>query len=119
MMGDGLPRGRPCPAMLWRQVVKDLSIGRGRLGALLPIAQSSAHSAAQSLGVGRQSGRRGQSVLFNNAQLTNAENDAAVSGEGSLSTRAFCKLVAAARKERFGAEPGSAVAVRRRRNMNC
>jgi hypothetical protein len=52
--------------MLWCQFVKDLPIVRGRLSALLLIAQSSAHSAALSLGVGIQSGKRGQSVLFIN-----------------------------------------------------
>jgi hypothetical protein len=51
--------------------------------------------------------------------LRSPRNDAAVSAEGALGTRAFCKLVAAARNPRFGAKPGSAVAVRRRRNMNC
>ena len=58
---------------LWCQVVKDLHMVRGRLGALLLSAQSSAHSAASSLGVGIQSGKRGQSVLSNNGQLTMAE----------------------------------------------
>jgi hypothetical protein len=47
-------------------VVKDLPIVRGRLSALLLFAQSSAHSAALSLGVEIQSGKRGQSVLFIN-----------------------------------------------------
>jgi hypothetical protein len=41
--------------------------------------------------------------------LRSPRNDAAVSAEGALGTRAFCKLVAAAREERFGAKPGSAV----------
>jgi hypothetical protein len=58
---------------LWCQVVKDLPMVRGRLGALLLIAQSCAHSAARSLGAGIQSGKRGQSVLSNNEQLTMAE----------------------------------------------
>ena len=90
-------------------VVKELPIVRGRLSALLLIAQSSAHSAALSLGVGIQNGKRGQSVLFINESLRWPRNVEAVSAEGALSTRAFCKLVAAARKERFGAKPGSAV----------
>ena len=44
------------------------------------------------------------SVLLLMSSLQRPRNDAAV---GVLSTRAFCKLVAAARKERFGADPGS------------
>ena len=36
---------------------------------------------------------------------------------GAPGIRALCKLVAAARKERFGAKPGSAVTLRRCRNM--
>ena len=59
------PRPGRCPVILWCQVVKELCIVRGRLGALLLIAQSSAQSAAPPLGAGIQSGRRGQSVLFN------------------------------------------------------
>jgi hypothetical protein len=51
--------------------------------------------------------------------LQGPRNDAGVSAEGALSTRAFCKLMTAARNPRFGAKPDSAVAVRRRRNMNC
>jgi hypothetical protein len=100
-------------------VVKELPIVRGRLSALLLIAQSSGHSAALSLGVRIQSGKRGQSVLFINESLRWPRNVEAVSAEGALSTRAFCKLVAAARKERFGAKLDSAVAMKRRRNMNC
>jgi hypothetical protein len=80
--------------------------------------QSSDHAAALHLGVGIQSGKRGESVWFNKEQLMIAENNAAVRAEGALSARAFFKLVAAARNERFGAKPGS-VAVRRRRSMNC
>jgi hypothetical protein len=98
----------------WCQVVKDLFIGE-RLGAPLLIVQSSDHAAALHLGVGIQSGKRGESVWFNKEQLMIAENNAAVSADGA---RAFFKLVAAARNERFGAKPGS-VAVRRRRSMNC
>ena len=114
------PRPRRCPVKLCCQVVKELSIVRGRLSALLLIAQSSAHSAAPPLGAGIQSGRRGQSVLFNQMHsLRGPRNDAAVSAEGALSTRALCKLVAAARNPRLGAKPGSAVVVRQRRNMNC
>jgi hypothetical protein len=67
------PAAGPVSGHLWCQVVKDLYIVRGRLGALLLIAQSCAHSAAPSLGVGIQSGKRGQSVLSNNEQLTMAE----------------------------------------------
>jgi hypothetical protein len=67
------PHGGAGVLRLWCQVVKDLSMVRGRLGALLLIAQSSTHSAASSLAVGIQSGKRGQSVLSNNEQLTMAE----------------------------------------------
>ena len=44
------------------------------------------------------------SVLLLMNSLQRPRNDAGVS---VFSTRAFCKLVAAARKERFGAGPGS------------
>ena len=44
------------------------------------------------------------SVLLVMSSLRRPRKDAAVS---ALSTRAFGKLVAAARNERFGAEPGS------------
>ena len=91
------PHGGAGVLRLWCQVVKDVHMVRGRLGALLLIAQSSTHSAASSLGVGIQSEKRGQSVLFNDEQLTMAEK------------RCFRKLVAAARNQRFGAKPGSAV----------
>jgi hypothetical protein len=62
------PHGGAGVLKLWCQVVKDLPMVRGRLGALLLIAQSGAHSVASSLGVGIQSGKRGQSVLFNDEQ---------------------------------------------------
>jgi hypothetical protein len=52
-------------------------------------------------------------------QCTAYEAERGCSAEGARRTRAFRKLVAAARNPRFGAKPGSAVAVRRRRNMNC
>jgi hypothetical protein len=91
------------------QVVKDLSMVRGRLGALLLIAQSCAHSAASSLGVGIQSGKRGQSVLFNDEQLTMAEKRCSRKRGRRSEHSCFRKLAAAARKERFGAKPGSAV----------
>jgi hypothetical protein len=79
LKGDGtaafqvVPHGGAGVLRLWCQVVKDLSMVRARLGALLLIAQSSAHSAASSLGVGIQSGKRGQSVLSNEEQLTMAD----------------------------------------------
>jgi hypothetical protein len=57
-----LPAARPVSHVVV-PIVKDLPVVRGRLSALLLIAQSSAHSAALSLGVGIQSGKRGQSVL--------------------------------------------------------
>jgi hypothetical protein len=91
------PHGGAGALRLWYQVVKDLPMVRGRLGALLLIAQSCAYSAAPSLGVGIQSKKRGQSVLSNNEQLTMAEK------------WCFRKLVAAARNPRFGAKPCSAV----------
>jgi hypothetical protein len=117
-MSDGLPPAtEPVSGYLWCQVVKDLPIVRGRLGALLLMAQIICSLCGPSPGAGMQSGKRGQSVLFNNAQLTTAEKRC--SAEGARRTRAFRKLVAAARNPRFGAKPGSAVAVRRRRNMNC
>ena len=40
--------------------------------------------------------------------LRSPRNDAAVSVEAALGTRALRKLVAAARNPRFGAKPGSA-----------
>jgi hypothetical protein len=52
-------------------------------------------------------------------RLRSPRNDAAVSAEGALGARALCKLVVVARKQEFGAKPSSAVAVRRRRKMNC
>ena len=94
---------------LWCQVVKDLPMVRGRLGALLLIAQLCAHSAALSLGVGIQSGKRGQSVLSNIEQLTMAEKGCSRERGRRSEHSCFRKLVAAARKERFGAKPGSAV----------
>jgi hypothetical protein len=111
------PRPGRCPVKLCCQVVKELSIVRGRLGALLLIVQIICSLNGPSPGAGIQSGKRGQSVLFNNAQLTRARET--IRAEGARRIRAFRKLVAAARNPRFGAKPGSAVAVRRRRNMNC
>jgi len=104
---------------LWCQVVKELPFKRapGRTHAYR--AKSPAHSATPPLGIGIQSGKRRKSVLLTTNSLRSPRNDAAVSAQGALGTRAFCKLVAAARNPRFGAKPGSAVAVRRRRNMNC
>jgi len=70
---DGLaPRPGWSPVKLCCQVVKELSIVRGRLGALLLIAQIICSLCGLSPGAGIQSGKRGQSVLFNNAQLTRA-----------------------------------------------
>jgi hypothetical protein len=117
---DGLPpRPGRSPVILWCQVVKELRIIRGRLGALLLIAQSSAHFAARRWAWGY----RVESVVNQFCLTTNSlrgpRNDAAVGAQGALGTRAFCKPVAAARNPRFGAEPGSAFAVKRRRNMNC
>jgi hypothetical protein len=83
------PHGGAGVLRLSCQVVKDLPMVRGRLGALLLIAQSSANSAAPSLGVGIQSEKRGQSVLFNDEQLTMAEKRCSRKREGALSTRAF------------------------------
>jgi len=91
------------------QVVKDLPMVRGRLGALLLIVQPSAHSAAPSLGVGIQSEKRGQSVLFNDEQLTMAEKRCSRKRGRRSEHSCFRKLVAAARNPRFGAKPGSAV----------
>jgi hypothetical protein len=68
-----------------------------------------AHSAAPSLGVGIQSEKRGQSVLFNDEQLTMAEKRCSRKGGRRSEHSCFRKLVATARKERFGAKPGSAV----------
>jgi hypothetical protein len=48
---------------LWCEVVKELSIVRGRLGALLLITRSTAHSADSSLGEGAQTGKRGLSFV--------------------------------------------------------
>jgi hypothetical protein len=103
------PHGGAGVLRLWCQVVKDLHMVRGRLGALLLIAQSSTHSAASSLGVGIQSETRGQPVLFNGEQLTMAEKRCSRKRERRSVHSCFRKLVAAARKERFGAKPGSAV----------
>ena len=116
---DALPPwpGR-CPVKLCCQVVKELSIVRGRLSALLLIAQSSAHSVARRWA----QEYRGESVV-NQFCLTMHSlrgPEKRYSAEGARGIRAFRKLVvAAARNLRFGAKPGSAVAVRRRRNMNC
>ena len=55
---NGRPRAGPEPDCLWCQVVKDLTIVRGRLGALLHITRSSAHSEDASLGEGTQNGKR-------------------------------------------------------------
>jgi hypothetical protein len=66
------PRPGRCPVKLCCQVVKELSIVRGRLGALLLIVQIICSLNGPSPGAGIQSGKRGQSVLFNNAQLTRA-----------------------------------------------
>ena len=51
--------------------------------------------------------------------LRSPKDDAAASAESVQGTRALCELVAASRNLRFGAKPSSAVAVSRRRNMNC
>jgi hypothetical protein len=64
---------------------------------------------ASSLGVGIQSGKRGQSVLFNDEQLTMAEKRCSRKRGRRSGHSCFRKLVAAARKERFGAKPCSAV----------
>jgi hypothetical protein len=103
------PHGGAGVLRLWCQVVKELPMVRERLGALLLIAQSSAHSAAPSLGVGIQSEKRGQSVLFNDEQLTMAEKRCSRKRGRRSEHSCFRKLVAAARKERFGAKPGRAV----------
>ena len=51
--------------------------------------------------------------------LRSPRDDAGASAESVQGTRALCELVAASRNLRFGAKPSSAVAVSRRRNMNC
>jgi hypothetical protein len=53
------PAAGPMSGHLWCQVVKGLPIVRGRLGALLLITRSAAHSADPSLGDGTQNGKRG------------------------------------------------------------
>jgi hypothetical protein len=53
-------------------------------------------------------GRFGPAYLVM-SNLRSRENDADFQGENLLSTRAVCKLIAAARKEWFGAKPGSAL----------
>jgi hypothetical protein len=55
MLSVGMKDGPPVagPGCLWRQVVKDLTIVRGRLGALLLITRSPAYSEDASLGEGR------------------------------------------------------------------
>jgi hypothetical protein len=68
------------------------------------------------LGEERQTGKRGIRFV-SYAQLTIAEEGWSRQRGRRLNTRAFCKLVAAARKEQFGAKPGS-VALRRRWQMN-
>jgi hypothetical protein len=103
------PHGGAGVLRLWCQVVKDLPMVRGRLGALLLIAQLCAHSAAPSPGIGIQNEKRGQSVSFSDEQLRMAEKQC-IRKRGRRSEHScFRKLVAAARKERFGAKPGSAV----------
>src|SRR5947209_19720744 len=52
------PHDGKCPVRLWCQVVKELRIMRGRLGALLLIAQYLLTPRPPSLGVGIQSGKR-------------------------------------------------------------
>ena len=104
--------------MLSCQVVKELHMVRGRLGALLLITQSATHSAAVVLGVGIQSGKRGNQFCLTMNSLRWPRNDAAVSAEGAPSS-CFRKLVATAQNPRFDAKPGSAVEVRRRRKRNC
>jgi hypothetical protein len=56
--------------------------------------------------------------LLSYVQLKTAEKGCSRKLESALSTRAFCKPVAAARNEGFGAKPGSPVQLRRRWNMN-
>jgi hypothetical protein len=114
-----VPHGGAGVLRLWCQVVKDLPMVRGRLGALLLIAQSSAHSAASSLGVGIQSGKRGQSVLSNNEQLTMAEKRCSRKRGRRSQHSCFRKLVAAAREDDSVLSRAAPSAVRRRRNMNC
>ena len=103
------PHGGAGVLRLWCQVVKDLSMVRARLGALLLIAQSSAHSAARRWA----KEYRVESVVNQLGLTTNSlrwpRNDAAVSAEGALSTRAFVSWLRRHGKERFGAKPGSAV----------
>ena len=65
-----------------------------------------------------QTGERGISFV-SYGQLTMAEEGCSQKRGSAPSTRAFCKLVAAARKEQFGAKPGSAVAFSRRWQVNC
>ena len=66
-----LPPPRPgrCPVICDAKFVKELTNVRGRLGALLLITRSSAHS---SLGEGTQNGKRGISLVAYE-QLTKAE----------------------------------------------
>jgi hypothetical protein len=53
LRSGGLPRAGRSPVRLWWQVVKELRVLRGRLGALNPlIVQPSAYSAAPPLGEG-------------------------------------------------------------------
>jgi hypothetical protein len=115
-INHNLPRGQGrCPVMLWHQVVKELFIVRGRLGALLLITRSISSLRGLRRQAKKHRPERVVLVLLAMGSLRWPRRDATGS---ALSTRAFCKLVAAARKEQFGAKPGSAVAFRRRWQVN-
>ena len=114
------PHGRPVSGQVVVLSCQRAAHLRGRLGALLLIAQITCSLR------GPVAGRRNSewealqtSFCLTMNSLRSPRNDAAVNAESVLGTRALCKLVAAARNPRFGAKPGSAVRMRRRRNMNC
>jgi hypothetical protein len=113
------PAAGPIPGHLECQVVRDLFMVRGRLGALLLITRSICSVCGLRNGRSDTDRKACYLVLFVMCSLRQPSKDTAVSAKSALRTRAFCKLVAAAaRKERFGAKPSSAVMVRQRRSID-
>jgi hypothetical protein len=118
-MNDGLsPRPAEDRSCCGPSCQRSARLTRARLGAPLVTYQSSAHSAGLR-GPRECSVKRVESQFcFRMNSLRRTRNHAAVSAERAYGSRAPCKLIAAARKWWFGAEPDRVVGARRRWQMN-
>jgi hypothetical protein len=101
---DGLPRETgPGPVLSWRQVVKEHPSGENALGAPCSLREHLLTLRGKEY---IAEGVMHPFLIMNS--LRKPRKDAAESA--AFRTRAFYRLVAAARKRQFGAKPGSAVA---------